>query len=226
MKLYHGTTLAHWKKIKTQGLIPRRSRKGNWEHTVQSHGEAVYLTNAYALYYACANKGNSPVILEIDTTKLKNELLVPDEDAIEQSTRNRDELPKHWSMIARTIYYRERLPLYKNTDSWKASLEAIGNCCYLSTIPLSAITKVAIIDKINDHLDLLMTAMDPSISLMNYRFIGRKYRGLTKWLFDYPLGDDAPVEYKGLPNDWKGPTSDWMIPPAATRKAIKLEKLR
>jgi len=200
MKLYHGTSEAVAMKALSEGLKPRGKRKGIWSHSVESHPNAVYLTNSYALYFAmqAAEKpmAGRPAVIEIDTNKLDIFSLAPDEDCLEQAMRKFDSLDPSWSMIKRTKYYRKNLEKYCDAASWKQSLKALGNCCHLGWIHHSAITRIAIVDPA-EQADLCFQSLDPTISLMNYQIVGDKYRGLTKWLFDEPLGEDAPVNRFG-----------------------------
>ncbi len=58
MLLYHGTNLTNWEKIKEVGLLPRSmGANSNWEHTVESDPDTIYLTDAYAMYFSlqCVN---------------------------------------------------------------------------------------------------------------------------------------------------------------------------
>jgi hypothetical protein len=92
MKLYHGTAERHLPAILRDGLKPRGKRKGNWSHSIESNADAIYLTNAYALYFAHSatdpkDNGDRSVVLEIDTSKLDSFWLVPDEDWLEQVSR-------------------------------------------------------------------------------------------------------------------------------------------
>lgn len=86
MLLYHGTSASHLESIKKHGIRPRGfDSKGNWEHTVLSGTDKVYLTDAYAGYFAwCASDGEPWLIAEVDMDKLDQALLRPDEDAIAQ----------------------------------------------------------------------------------------------------------------------------------------------
>lgn len=90
MRLYHGTTEAVARAALAQGLAPRSltQAKGNWDkHPSNPH--AVYLTTAYAGYFAaCASDdGNKWGLVEIETDLLDVARLVPDEDWLEQVSR-------------------------------------------------------------------------------------------------------------------------------------------
>ena len=77
------------RQAKTEGLRPRKlTGKSNWKHIVESNPSLIYLTTAYAPYYAlCAvdgNKGEKIAIVEIETDLLNESNFRPDEDFIEQ----------------------------------------------------------------------------------------------------------------------------------------------
>ncbi len=205
MKLYHGTNAAHVPSIMKGGLKPRgKKAKGNWGHTITSRHDAIYLTNAYAPYFAMNSTGGERkgAIIEIDSERLNFLNLVPDEDALEQFTKRgimsgkipaKGEAPLEWSMEKRTRFYRDRLQNYAGMEQWKDSLKAMGNCAYLGPIPASAITRIAIID-VDKAPVLAINAIQPSITITNYRLVGDRYRGYIKWIFGDDLGEDAPRE--------------------------------
>lgn len=194
MLLYHGTSFKNWENIKEKGLLPRKlGSSSNWEHTVESDPNTVYLTDAYAMYfsYQCTDQNENTglmdkaVILEIDSTVLNQKKFVADEDALEQTSRNvpgGDGLPTSMSMEDRTIHYRKMAKRYAEVGyghEW--SLKALGTCGYKDKIPLKAITRVAIIDLTKQKQ--LSVFLDPSISIMNYRIVGAKYRALNALIF-------------------------------------------
>lgn len=183
MLLYHGTAERHLEKIMTEGLRPRGNRVGNWVHSVESNPNAIYLTNAYALHFAVAAAGNADgkfVVLEIDTDHLDESDLTPDEDFLEQVSRNDTNFPCHgWSMPRRTRWFRAHM---RNFNShWETSLQRLGNAAYFGNIPPEAITRVALVERKPIHPIVFMS--DPTISLMNYHLMGGYYRGLTAILF-------------------------------------------
>jgi hypothetical protein len=242
MKLYHGTNEVAGKAILSDGFVPRGRRGGNWKHSVESHPDGVYFTTAYALYFALASTEGDPrlkndepgvcaMIFEIDTDLLPEPgCLVPDEDCLEQVNRGRKAadsgLPKSyalWGMKKRTVFWRERLPFFMHSDGWKASLDAMGNCCHLGPVPASAITRVAIVD-LKGAADACHMALDPTISVLNYRFVGKRYRALTKWVFGDPLGTDAPT-LLDLPDPTTGRITmhpEFQLPPPESRAGIAI----
>lgn len=189
MKLYHGTAARHLASIRKHGIRPRgRKVKGNWKHTVASNPKAVYLTNAYALYFAynATNDDDGKdqlAILEVDTDKLNIVQLMPDEDWLEQATRTikGNKMAPFGGMSMRTMWYRKRILDYWHL--WTKSLDGLGTCCYYGTIPPSAITRVATLSIAEHHRLLIEEGYDPIIFLANYKILGEKYRNSIKRLF-------------------------------------------
>jgi hypothetical protein len=200
MKLYHGTSSRFLERIKSKGLEPRNMHgTSNWKHTVQSNGNFVYLTNAYALTFAINSLTDAhkelACIIEMDTDFLNFFELCPDEDALEQTSRKQDALPEKWDMKRRTVWYRNRLRQYGG--QWPASLKALGNCAHYGTISPSAFTRIALVDVLK-NAPLAWTALDPTITLLNYELVGMKYRNLTRLIFgekSEPLGDTHPLSH-------------------------------
>jgi hypothetical protein len=219
MLLYHGTSeKVALAVIKGQdGLRPRGKKSGNWKHTIPSRKDAVYLTQAYAAYYAmCTVEGKERwAVFEIDGEKLNPFKLAPDEDALEQVGRNRDDVPGN--MNQRTVWYRKRL--HNLTHLVELSLNTLGNCCYLDSIPQLAIKRVALIDP-RGCPTFAFQAMDPVINIMNYHICQSKYRGLTKWIFGNDLGEDEPTLRATFQDGTKW--MDWNIPPDSEREAIEI----
>lgn len=185
MKLYHGTSSRHLDRILEKGIKPRGRRKGNWKE-FPSRKDMVYLTNAYAPFFAVqGTKGEEKaLILEVDVSSLE-ENLYPDEDFIAQAVAHQ---------TGRTIQevhegIRDSLESYKHLAM--ASLERLGNCSHKGGIPARSISRYCLVD-CNARADLGSIIMDPSISLMNYRFCGEKYRSVISWLFgdrkDFSIG--------------------------------------
>lgn len=186
MKLYHGTSGAALDKILKRGLTPRGKRKGNWgEHP--SNPECVYLSDTYAPYYAiCAASGAKQecAVLEIDTDALNDIFMLPDEDFLEQGTRNDPSFPVMGQPIGdRTRYFREHLINYGHV--WQDSLKHLGTCCHLGPIPNYAITRVATFN-LKDDIELAMH-FDPVICLANYAICADDYRARTAHLFGDPI---------------------------------------
>jgi len=202
MKLYHGTSANCLNQILSDGLTPRIvNGKSTWEHTVPSRMDAVYLTEVYAGYFACCackNSRDNWLILEIDTDLLDQTLLMPDEDFLEQVTRIKEIAVKlgvpgqvaKYKMKTRTRWFRERLELFHG--QWVTSLKMLGNCCYLGTIPMSAITRIVSFDPASNKY-VSWGCSDPVINFQNYSFMKNKYKELTRWFFEENI-DPAKIE--------------------------------
>ncbi len=184
MKLYHGTSTRYLDKIIAEGIKPRGRNGGNWKHSVRSHSRAVYLTNAYALHFAqAACKGSDKlVVLEIDSIELDILRFAPDEDFLEQASRNH---PDYWEELKsltqeqRTEWFKKRA-LKQFAPSWQNSLKSLGNCAYYGIVPSNVIKRVAILSASSE----IALSSDPSVTLMSYALLGPYYRNLMKRVFD------------------------------------------
>jgi len=201
MLLYHGTSASVAREALTKGLLPRAltGLPSHWEENkAPSRPDLVYLTVAYAGYFANAADENSEGwgIVEVDTNKLHPILFMPDEDYLEQGTRN-TEFPEDdpfWAELAacktmeeRTAWFRDNLEAF--SQAWMDSLESLGNCAYQGEIPPEAITRVTVYDP-KSNPTMTLAALDPSICLANFHFCGAKYKEITRWL----AGHDANAQ--------------------------------
>lgn len=183
MKLYHGTSAKHLESILGKGIQPRGRRKGNWKE-FPSRKDMVYLTNAYAPFFAVqSSEDHKALILELDLDRLDMDKIYPDEDFIAQALAMQTKRPL--DVVHDEI--RETLENFQHHSM--DSLNALGNCSHKGRIPASAITRYCLVD-FEKRPDLAIMSMDPSISIMNYRFCGGKYRSVISWLF----GDRADFE--------------------------------
>jgi len=186
VRLYHGTSGKAGKRILQEGIQPR-SDLGNWED-MPSNPDAVYLTDAYAPYFAAvaAHDEDEMAIVEVESDRLNEVYLCPDEDYLEQGSRNNvmdgDALAGlracGQDMHKRTAWFRDHILAFQGY--WMSSIQHLGTCCYLGSIEPDAITRVTFI-KQSKVMPLIGMAMDPSISLLNYQICGAKYRALTQW---------------------------------------------
>jgi hypothetical protein len=194
--LYHGTSQAAWQAIvQTGGLIPRGTSEGNWSHTVVSHEAAIYLSTAYATYFAaCATRDDSNgVVIEIDVAALAGERLCCDEDAYALLDLKMRHSGRHLNALVELA--KKALPT--GLEYARASLELMGNCGYLGNIPLSAVTRAVSIDW-GANPELACTALEPVIAPQNYRFFGDFYIRLTHWLFDASGEEPAKDDFFGF----------------------------
>lgn len=183
MKLYHGTSSKHLDSILSKGIRPRGRRKGNWE-SFPSRPDMVYLTNSYAPYFALqsCDKMEKALIVEVEVDETG---LYPDEDFIAQVLASQEQRPLE--EVHEEV--REGLEAYKHHA--KDSLEGLGNCSHKGVVPAGNVRRMCLVD-FTKRSDLAIMSMDPSISVMNYRFCGSKYRSVISWLFgdrkDFELG--------------------------------------
>lgn len=194
MRLYHGTSAEIARRALEEGLLPR-DHSGVDSHWTEcpSREDLVYLTTAYAGYFACqaTEELEHWGIIEIDTDLLPEfaEYLVPDEDWLEQSCRQAPDLPPEYEVLdmqGRTAYWRERLTGLSHL--WEESIKGLGNCAHIGPIPSVSITRVSIFDP-KSNPSMAMTAVDPIISVLNYALCQGKYRALVKWL----MGEEVTV---------------------------------
>jgi hypothetical protein len=186
MLLYHGTTASLLPKIIRNGILPRQfSQNSQWEHTIPSREDCVYLTDCYAGYFAqvASKNEDSIAVFEIETDFLDSQLFLPDEDALEQLSRNQDLsfLGEASTMEERTKLLRDNLTDFSHL--WPESLEYLGTCAFHGSISISAITRVAIYDT-RSNPSMSMAMLDPSISVLNHRICAEKYKAMTRWLFN------------------------------------------
>lgn len=178
MLLYHGTSSKHLKRIQKYGLKPRMKKKGNWEHTIQSRSDCVYLTSLYAPYFAASVCKKEPwMIVEVDSDRMEPFFFLPDEDFLEQATRSQEDFSNIGNtMQQRTKWFRDKLENFQ--QYWEQSIQALGNCCYQGIITPENITRIAIFDPKQDQR-IAWQAMDPTITILNKFFCGTKYEELT-----------------------------------------------
>ena len=181
MKLYHGTSIRHLDSILEHGIQPRGSKKSVWSNA-PSRKDMVYLTVAYPLHFALSAASNEDrLIFEINIHRLNPWSLHPDEDFLMQATRNQrpEGCPKDYRLA--TKWFRQRLHDYAR--HWGASVEGLGNCCHLGMVPVSALTRYAIIPK---EWPVLLWS-DPMIMIANYAVMSSYYCKLNATLFGDPV---------------------------------------
>jgi hypothetical protein len=98
-------------------------------------------------------------------------------------------------MIQRTEHYRNNLVHYRDNlnFTYDKSLNVMGTCGYMGTVPLKAITRVALVD-IKKQSHLCWDYMNCQPSLGNYRFCGPRYRNLNKRIFGIKSLEHDPLE--------------------------------
>lgn len=194
MKLYHGTTDRYLASILKGGLRPRgRRKKSNWD-SYPSRTDCIYLTEAYAPYFAeqatNSRGGERSLIVEVEIDEHDVRLL-PDEDFIAQA------MSTQLKVSIDAVHAGVRNSLEDYAHHALDSLAGLGNVCIRGTVSHDAITRYVVVD-FKKQTELWQVCLDPSISLMNYRFCGEKYKSVIAWLFgDRP---DFQLGFPGLPN--------------------------
>jgi len=199
MKVYHGTSEAVARAALEDGLLPREATasKGNWEDC-PSNSELVYVTVGYAGYFAMhASDDGKWGIVEIETDLLDEECMLPDEDFMEQATRNQwdelrtmtdehgfDPFPADGDMQERTLWFREHIKMFAHV--WEESIRLMGNAAHDGAIVPDAITRVSIFEP-RANFYVAHACGDPTISILNYQILGAKYEAITAWL----MGDQT-----------------------------------
>ena len=163
MILYHGTNPTFGKSIMENGFLDRvGSRKSNWSKDIQSKEGFVYLTSAYAFYYAVAcSKGKKGAIIQVD---IKEEDLYPDEDFIMQANK----LSKKETALIDLEDYKHISML---------SLNHLGTVC-------AKPDKITVTGYREFDINEIIRYSDPIITLMNYRILGGYYKRLTTTWFE------------------------------------------
>jgi hypothetical protein len=219
VKLYHGTAGENVSVMLKRGIKPRRATgKNNWKHSVASHPNAVYLTSAYAGYFAHqAAKTSKLGIIEIETDLLDQDLFRPDEDFLEQATRSGkttnpklDRL-KTKSMSARTKWFSNHLDEF--AGAWEDSVKHLGTCCYLGTIPPAAITRASVFDYKKNPL-VAKELLEPTITIANFRFCAERYQALTRWLMGEDIDPDSLLivpksALQNMPEEFREAIGGW-----------------
>lgn len=188
--LAHGTSARHLDAILRGGLRPRKDRKSLWDAN-PSAATNIYLTNAYALYFArhAAEFGEEGLLVEVDPLFLKSTKLFPDEDAVAQVIKGDHTDPrfKDDSLRDATAHVRDNLRRYRSegySASW--SMVAMGTCSHEGLIPVRAITRIVKLARVHG-MDFTAIS-DPTITVMNYRHLGADYRNMQEWFMSGGVG--------------------------------------
>jgi len=199
MKLYHGTTAEVAIRALNEGLLPRSETgfNGCWDHSVQSDPGMVYLTTAYAPYFA-GNAAKDGVwgIVEVDTTWMVDDDFRPDEDFLEQAANKevREMLAEKCGdstlldtsgdpgevMRRRTAWFRDNLDMFQHL--WEDSIKRMGNVAYLGGVESDAISRIALYKRSDENVMITMACLDPSISIINYQLCSPRYLALADWM--------------------------------------------
>lgn len=204
MLLFHGTTAAVLDRIKREGIMPRAKAKAkqNWNGTVPSNKDAVYLTTAYPWHFAAVASEQKGIglILEINRNYLMPWKLCPDEDFMEQGSRGcgptktaPNLAPVEWSMKKRTMHYRKIARF--NAPLADESLGHMGTCAYYGTIPFLAVTRYVLIEWAKLHFEMRLRAVDSMVSIMNYRILKSRHEAFCRWFFNDPVKPEDMLGY-------------------------------
>lgn len=181
-------------RMLVEGIRPRvlTGKTSKWKR-IPSSKDRVYLTEIYAPYYAnaAAKDGEKWGLIEVDVDRLDKKLLRPDEDFIAQVLKKTSR--KTADLLKLTAEVRDSIDDWQAL--WSKSIEWMGTCSYKGVVPPEAITRVAIYDPESNPM-MTLAALDPSISIENYRICANKYRAITRWFF---LEAVAAEEILGLP---------------------------
>lgn len=192
MLLYHGTSYSRIRSILRNGIQPR-SVTGMTKNTSDfaSMQEAVYLTDGHALHFACnaSQMHERWVVIEVDTEKIPADdlWLVPDELFLEQVTRGSDLSGIDGFNAEQTIPQRVRAfqhQIHNFSHLWQSSLDGIGSCAHLGSVPFEAMTRVVVIDP-SCHPFMCGLGMNPDMTVSGYAVSQHKYRELTRWAAGY-----------------------------------------
>ena len=206
--LYHGTDAEHIDDIFEEGLKPRQTTgRSNWSHSdMESIPNHVYLSRLYGIYFGkCAVENpfeEDFAVFEIDVRRLNHDQLYPDEDYIVMAIRDDIidlDLGEKWegaSLKEKTRAIRNQIAQFQSY--WDASLAQLGNISYRGTIPPGAIRKAS---HIHDPPMEFVTALDPTISIMNARVLGPKYEWYTNLIFDKDVSLDDYRQIEAIPED-------------------------
>lgn len=183
MRLYHGTSERHVESILKNGLCTRAvTGEANNFLECPSHDDCVYVTTCYAPYFAGVAAGKAKDRWAVVELEVEEEDLLPDEDFLEQATRHHADDPRSkLSMVERTAYFRENL--FDYAPYALDSLSNLGTAAVPDGVPITNILRISLFTPTRNNYVWSM-AMDPTISLMNHRFLSARYKELTRWFFE------------------------------------------
>lgn len=145
----------------------------------------VYLTTTYAPYYALSTRRRDyerAAIIQLHWDSLDQTRLYPDEDFIAEALRDQ-KLGASRDIKKRIRYIIRHIEDYR--ENWMLSLENLGNVCFKGTVPVNAITKIVLFEP-RRNPRMTLSALDPTICLLNYGLFGRWYQAMTRWY----MGED------------------------------------
>ena len=124
----------------------------------------VYLSSAYAPFYAMSNNARKLALIKVD---VDSKHLYPEDDFLmltqDKKTYNQKDLDK--------------VDLSKYKKLWKESLQYMGNVAIRPH-------NIKIIDVRYFDGDNLIMKCDPVISPINFKIMGQYYKDLTNWIYE------------------------------------------
>ena len=157
MILYHGTSPENADIIMKEGFKPRgETGKSNWDHTLPSQEDFIYLTIAYPFHFATAASTGS--IASVIQVEVDEDDFYPDEDFIRQGCKFDNEVEID-------------ITQYKNCGL--LSMIHLGNCAVLPEA-------IKVIGRKDFKVSDMIYYSDPTISLMNFKIMSEYYKELTK----------------------------------------------
>jgi hypothetical protein len=175
-ELYHGTSIESAKHIMEEGFVP--DKKYNWQ--IKSKEGFVYLSKAYAPFYAMNAKSNSRQRVIVQTCVPENKLY-PEDDFILYA-------------LGKPVYSQkdlDEIDLEDYKQFYKASLQYMGNA---SAKP----EDIRIMGIRQFDASMLVLTCDPVISPRNYQACGEYYENLTKWIYSGKKHEDFPRMFEWL----------------------------
>jgi len=159
LTLYHGTSSKIAKKIEKEGFVTDKNY--NWD--VKSKKGLVYLSSAYAPFYAMKHDTNDLAIVKVE---VDSEDLYAEDDFIMR-------------ILGKPVYTQkelDRVGFITFKRFWKESLKYIGNVAIRPS-------KIRILGITHFNSKNLIFKCDPVISPMNFKIMGDYYNALTEWIF-------------------------------------------
>lgn len=158
--LYHGTSEENAKLIEKEGFIT--GKKYNWN--VKSKGGFVYLSSAYAPFYAMSTNSKKLALIKCEVLAKD---CYPEDDFIMYCLKKPSYIQEELDKI--------NLRGYKYL--WKESLKYMGNVAVRPN-------KIKILGIRYFDGERLIFKCDPTISPLNFKVMGEYYMRLTKWIYE------------------------------------------
>ncbi len=142
------------------GFVPDKTY--NWN--VKSKKGFVYLSSAYAPFYAMSNKAHNLALIKVEAD---SEHLYPEDDFL-------------MLVLKKKVYTQkdlDKVDFIKHKKLWKESLQYLGNVAIKPH-------NVKILGVRNFDGTNLILKCDPVISPINFKIMGQYYKDLTEWIYE------------------------------------------